>query len=107
MGLDEKFRVIKAQILAMKPTPQLSTVYRLLAKDEQQRTIVSSKRLVHEAAAFQASFQGRREQMRNQQEKGWMKINKGPQVDKTIDCSHCERYRHDRDGCFKRIGYLE
>nr|GEZ25588.1 Gag-pre-integrase domain, Gag-polypeptide of LTR copia-type [Tanacetum cinerariifolium] len=62
---------------------------------------------VREVAAFQASFQGRREQTRNQQEKGWTKTKKGSQVDKTQTCSECGRDGHDRNGCFKIIGYPE
>nr|GEU66079.1 retrovirus-related Pol polyprotein from transposon TNT 1-94 [Tanacetum cinerariifolium] len=43
MGLDDQFSVIKTQILAMKPTPDLSAAYHLVAEDEQQHTIASSK----------------------------------------------------------------
>nr|GFA09693.1 Gag-pre-integrase domain, Gag-polypeptide of LTR copia-type [Tanacetum cinerariifolium] len=107
MGLDDQFSVIKTQILAMKSTPTLSTIYHLVAEDEQQRTIATSKRQVREVAAFQASFQGRQEQTRNQQEKGWTKTKKGSQVDKTQTCSECGRDGHDRDGRFKIIGYSE
>ena len=107
MGLDDQFSVIKTQVLAMKPTPGLSSVYHLVAEDEQQRTIATSKRPVREVATFQASFQGRREQTRSQQEKGWTKTKRGPQVDKTEQCSECGRDGHNRDGCFKIIGYPE
>ena len=34
MGLDEDFAVIRTQVLAMKPTPSIGTVYHLLAEDE-------------------------------------------------------------------------
>lgn len=34
MGLDSDFNVIKTQILATKPTPNLGTAYHLVAKDE-------------------------------------------------------------------------
>ena len=50
----------------MKPTPGLSSVYHLVAEDEQQRTIATSKRPVREVAAFQATYQGRLEQPRIQ-----------------------------------------
>nr|GEW77549.1 putative reverse transcriptase, RNA-dependent DNA polymerase, Gag-polypeptide of LTR copia-type [Tanacetum cinerariifolium] len=105
MGLDDQFSVIKTQILAMKPTPDLSAAYHLVAKDEQQRTIVSSKGPVREVAAFHTSFQGRREQTRNQQEKGWTKNKSGFQANKTEKCSECRREGHNKSGCFKIIGY--
>ncbi|XP_023742945.1 uncharacterized protein LOC111891088 [Lactuca sativa] len=76
IGLDDQFSVIKTQILAMKPTPKLSTVYHLVAEDDQQRMITASKKPAREVAAFQASFQGRREPTRNSQEKGWTKTEK-------------------------------
>ncbi|GJX56831.1 hypothetical protein Tco_0286728 [Tanacetum coccineum] len=79
MGLDDQFSVIKTQILAMKPTPDLSAAYHLVAEDEQQRTIASSKGPVREVVAFQTSFQWR----------------------------ECERDGHDKSGCFKIIGYSE
>lgn len=101
MGLDDQFSVIKTQILAMKPTPNLSNVYHLVAEDEQQRIIGASKGPVREVAAFQANFQGRR----NQYEKDGRKMNS--QVNKTAHCSHCGKDGHDKDGCFKRIGYPE
>ncbi|GJX36622.1 putative RNA-directed DNA polymerase [Tanacetum coccineum] len=107
MGLDDQFSVFKTQILAMKPTPKLSTVYHPVAEDEQQRMITSSNKPVREVAAFQASLQGRRDQTRNQQEKGWTKNKKGSQVDKTEQCSECGRDGHKKDGCFKIIGYPE
>nr|GEW79612.1 hypothetical protein [Tanacetum cinerariifolium] len=85
MGLDDQFSVIKTQILAMKPTPDLSAVYYLVAEDEQQRTIASSKG----------------------SEKGWTKNKSGFQADKTKKCSECGRERHNKSGCFKIIGYPE
>lgn len=105
MGLDGQFSVIKTQILAMKPTPKLSIVYHLVAEDEQQRMITASKKPAREVAAFQASLQGRREPTRNSQEKGWTKTEKG--TVSTESCSHCGKKGHDREGCFKRIGYPE
>nr|GEY95575.1 reverse transcriptase, RNA-dependent DNA polymerase, Gag-polypeptide of LTR copia-type [Tanacetum cinerariifolium] len=107
MGLDDQFSVIKTQILAMKPTPDLSAAYHLVAKDEQQRTIASSKGPVREAAAFYTSFQGWREQTQNQQEKGWTKNKSSFQADKTKKCSECGREGHNKSGCFKIIGYPE
>ncbi|XP_023771232.1 uncharacterized protein LOC111919910 [Lactuca sativa] len=36
MGLDDDFSVVRTQILAMKPTPSLRTIYHLVAESEQQ-----------------------------------------------------------------------
>ncbi|KAK1416343.1 hypothetical protein QVD17_32133 [Tagetes erecta] len=105
MGLDDQFGVIRTQILAMTPTPNLSTSYHLVAEDEQQRAITTTKRPTQEATAFQASYQGRREGSRNKQhDKGWQKNSSS---DKNEHCTFCDRDGHNRDGCFKRIGYPE
>ncbi|KAJ9538193.1 hypothetical protein OSB04_030926 [Centaurea solstitialis] len=108
MGLDDQFAVIKTQVLAMKPTPNLRTTYHLVAEDEQQRLIASAKRPSQEATAFQASHQGRRDTNRNfQTEKTWQKTERNIQNNKSEHCSFCGRDGHNRDGCFKRIGYPE
>ncbi|KAD3642199.1 hypothetical protein E3N88_31423 [Mikania micrantha] len=44
MGLDEDYVVIRTQILATQPTPNLGTVYHLVAEDERQRSITSGKK---------------------------------------------------------------
>ncbi|KAI3499150.1 hypothetical protein L1887_34943 [Cichorium endivia] len=54
MGLDGEFSIVRTQILSMKPTPSLGNVYHLVAEDEQQRSITTTKRPTTEAAAFQA-----------------------------------------------------
>ncbi|KAI3717785.1 hypothetical protein L1987_69614 [Smallanthus sonchifolius] len=41
MGLDYEFSVIKTQILALKPTPNLGSAYHLVAEDERQRLITT------------------------------------------------------------------
>ncbi|KAI3681211.1 hypothetical protein L6452_35996 [Arctium lappa] len=86
MGLDENFSVIRTQILAMKPTPTLGAAYHLVAEDEQQRAITgASKRPGVEAMAFQ--------------------VSKLPVNEKLEKCTFCGKYGHNKDGCFKRIGY--
>ncbi|MFS7965118.1 hypothetical protein Hanom_Chr08g00758341 [Helianthus anomalus] len=108
MGLDNQFGVIKTQILAMKPTPNLGAAYHLVTEDEQQRAIATTKRPVQDVAAFQTSYQARREGNRNQQhEKGWAKTGKNSLNDKVEHCDHCGRDGHNKEGCFKIIGYPE
>ncbi|KAI3692240.1 hypothetical protein L6452_32053 [Arctium lappa] len=116
MGLDNEFSVIKTQILAMKPTPTLGTAYHLVAEDEQQRSISGSKRPLGETAAFQAFLQGKRDnpatnsnKSSKKYEKGepYVKNEKGGTTDKPEHCTHCGKDGHNRDGCFKRIGYHE
>ncbi|GKE03104.1 hypothetical protein Tco_1391087 [Tanacetum coccineum] len=53
MGLDSEFLIVRNQILALKPAPSLGIAYHLVAEDEQQRSITSTRRPTTEAAAFQ------------------------------------------------------
>lgn len=119
MGLDDDFSVIRTQILAMKPTPPLSIVYHLLAEDEQQRAITTgSKRPNAEATAFQVNHSNRKVAQQNQgrqqyqssqssqqpSDKGTSKYQKS-ENDKKQYCTFCSKEGHNRDGCFKIIGY--
>ncbi|XP_024969266.1 uncharacterized protein LOC112508757 [Cynara cardunculus var. scolymus] len=110
MGLDNEFATIKTQILASKPTPTLGTAYHLVAKDEQQRAIAATRRPIHEAAAFQSFDQNRREGTNDstpQRNKGGTKEARRNGNDEVENCTFCGRTRHNKDGCFKRIGYPE
>ncbi|KAJ0580529.1 putative RNA-directed DNA polymerase [Helianthus annuus] len=104
MGLDAEFSVIKTQILAMKPTPTLGTAYHLVAEDEQQRSISDGKKGTIEAAAFQAVQKGNRSG-NSSQGKTWQRSEKGTTGEKTDHCTVCGRDGHNKDGCFKVIGY--
>ncbi|XP_076940576.1 uncharacterized protein LOC143609813 [Bidens hawaiensis] len=104
MGLDTEFSVIRTQILAMQPMPNLNVAFHLVYEDEQQRQITIPRKPSKEAAAFQASFP-RREV--SQQKRGSQKNEKLGLVDKTDHCTFCGRDGHNREGCFKRIGYPE
>ncbi|XP_024959026.1 uncharacterized protein LOC112500001 [Cynara cardunculus var. scolymus] len=110
MGLDNEFATIKTQTLASKPTPTLGTVYHLVAKDEQQRAIAATRRPIHEAAAFQSFAQNRREGTNDstpQRNKGGTKEARCNDNDEVENCTFCGRTGHNKDGCFKQIGYPE
>ncbi|KAM0029215.1 putative RNA-directed DNA polymerase [Helianthus debilis subsp. tardiflorus] len=97
MGLDGEFTTIRTQILATKPTPTLGNAYHLVAEDGQQRSITGGRRIVNEAAAFQATVK------RNAGSSKTIQKDEKP----TGHCDFCGRDGHTRDGCFKRIGYPE
>ncbi|KAI3754367.1 hypothetical protein L1987_54149 [Smallanthus sonchifolius] len=100
LGLDADFAVIRTQILAMKPTPSLSNAYHMVAEDEQQRTIATGKKTIPEAAAFQAN---RKET--SSSKKPWQKGDKTSTANKVEHCTFCGKDGHNKEGCFKRIGY--
>ncbi|XP_076923388.1 uncharacterized protein LOC143585498 [Bidens hawaiensis] len=100
MGLDNKFSVIRTQILAMNPISTLRNAYHLVHDDENQRAINSKKRAPTEPSAFKAFMHGKCDN------------NTAPKRDKppasndvVAHCTFCERDGHNRDSFFKRIGY--
>ncbi|KAI3739255.1 hypothetical protein L2E82_29654 [Cichorium intybus] len=104
LGLDSEFSTIRTQILGMTPTPMLGNAYHLVSEDEQQRSITAGKKATHDASAFQASSSSKRSI--NQRAKPMQKDNKGSSGT-TEYCTHCNRDGHNREGCFKLIGYPE
>ncbi|KAJ0546331.1 hypothetical protein HanIR_Chr08g0359701 [Helianthus annuus] len=89
----------------MQPTPSLGTAYHLVAEDEQQRAISGTKRPT-DATAFQAYVPPKKEQ--NQTQSRFKpkdgKRNGGEHVE---HCDFCGENGHNKEGCFKRIGYPE
>lgn len=107
MGLDNVFSTIKTQILASKPNPTLGTAYHLISEDEQQRAISATKKPTQEVVAFQSSG-NRREwgsDLTSQRNKGMAKDAKRNSSDEVEHCTFCGRSGHNKEGCFKRIGY--
>lgn len=104
MGLDNKFSVIRTQILSMSPIPSLGNAYHLVAEDERQRAIASDRKSTTESAAFKTFTHGRKESNSSQQrDKPPTKDNKRSEVQE--HCTFCGKDGHNREGCFKRIGY--
>ncbi|KAK1440796.1 hypothetical protein QVD17_06628 [Tagetes erecta] len=103
MGLDGEFSVIRTQILAMNPTPSLGTAYHLVAEDEQQRAISGGKKTNAEVAAFQAYTPNSSTQIN----KSTHRDSKRNQNDRSEHCDLCGRDGHNKEGCFKKIGYPE
>ncbi|KAL9996373.1 putative retrotransposon Copia-like protein [Helianthus debilis subsp. tardiflorus] len=106
LGLDSDFGTIRTQILAMQPLPSLGTAYHLVADDEQQRAVSGVKRPTTDATAFQAFIPKNRDQKQPQSKftRKDGKRNVGEQVE---HCDFCGKDGHNKDGCFKRIGYPE
>lgn len=106
LGVDGEYSTIRTQILAMNPIPTLGAAYHLVSEDEQQRNVTTGKRNIVDATAFQAFVPSKRDvhQQPNKNNQTESKQNAGDQIE---HCTHCNKDGHNRDGCFKRIGYLE
>ncbi|KAM0043325.1 putative RNA-directed DNA polymerase [Helianthus debilis subsp. tardiflorus] len=106
LGLDPEFGTIRTQILAMQPIPSLGAAYHLVADDEQQRAVSGTKRPTSDAAAFQAHVPIRRDKNQSQN-RVKQKDGKRSGTEEIEHCTFCGKDGHNRDGCFKRIGYPE
>ncbi|KAJ0846074.1 putative RNA-directed DNA polymerase [Helianthus annuus] len=106
LGLNAEFGTIRTQILAMNPIPSLGNAYHLVAEDEQQRAISGTKRPSSDSVAFQAYVPAKRDQnqSQNRAKQKDMKRSNGEPVE---HCTFCGKDGHNKDGCFKRIGYPE
>ena len=104
LGLDSDFSTIRTQILAMNPIPTLGMAYHLVSEDEQQRNVATGKKPTSDAAAFQAFIPSKRDNYQRASKNNLKecKRNFGDQVE---HCTFCGKDGHNRDGCFKRIGY--
>ncbi|KAJ0860142.1 putative RNA-directed DNA polymerase [Helianthus annuus] len=106
LGLDAEFSTIRTQILAMSPTPTLGAAYHLVSEDEQQRLVATGKKVITDSAAFQVSTGPRREQTQRPSKTSQKEVKRNSN-DPVEHCVFCGKDGHNRDGCFKRIGYPE
>lgn len=77
--------------------------YHLVAEDEHQRNITNDKKPSIEVVAFKSCVP-------NKQDGNSWQNNKSNQSSTKREtdiqhCTFCDKYGHNRDGCFKRIGY--
>ncbi|XP_076960151.1 uncharacterized protein LOC143636448 [Bidens hawaiensis] len=102
LGLDIEYRPIRTQILAMQPTLTLLTPYHLVFEYEQQRVVSGLKRSTNDSAVFQAFVSNKRDAN--------ISHNKTIRKDgkkQAKHCEHCGKDRHNKDVCFKLVGYLK
>lgn len=90
------FRTIKTQIPSTKPMPSLGTTYHLVAEDEQQRNIITARKVNVDAAAYQINAQLNTEKSQNEKK-----------TRERLKCKHSGKTGHTIDGCFEKIGYPE
>ncbi|OMO78630.1 hypothetical protein CCACVL1_14252 [Corchorus capsularis] len=98
MGLNEKYNVVRSQILNTDPLPSLSRAYALVAQEERQQLVAASRLPSVEGAAF----------MTNNANKS--NLNRKPTSNRDLSklfCEHCKKTRHTKDSCFELLGYPE
>lgn len=88
MGLNDSYKVIRGQILMMKPLPSVSTAYSMIIQEERQRTINSSPILNTDVIA--------------------MNVSSNPSASsskKSLVCTHCKKTGHSKSQCYRLIGF--
>lgn len=94
MGLEEEvYRTTCSNVLAIDPLPNISQVYAIMMREEQQSNSARGKEVRVEAMVFAA---------RPNPTKGYVN-----EKEKQRLCEHCGKHGHEIDGCFKLIRYLE
>lgn len=80
MGPDESYKIIRGQILMMKPLPSVLTAYSLIIQEERQRGINLSSNLSNDAIVMQSSSNSFR---------------------KLVTCNHCKKSGHTKAQCYR------
>ncbi|XP_076945548.1 uncharacterized protein LOC143616670 [Bidens hawaiensis] len=105
LGLGTECGTIRTQILAMQPTPTLGAAYHMVYDDKQQKVVSGFRRIANDSAAFHAFVPKKRDlNMPNKIVQNDQKISAGNRLE---HCDHCGKDGHNKDGCFKLVGYPE
>ncbi|XP_031253465.1 uncharacterized protein LOC116111420 [Pistacia vera] len=97
MGLNEKYNVVRSQILNTDPLPSLARSYALVSQEEKQQQIATTRgATIVEAAAFAASKNNLKAVTRS---------NNGNRDTSKLYCEHCKKNKHTKETCFELHGY--
>jgi len=88
MGLnDEKYDVLRGQILAMEPLSSLDKIFNIVRQEEHHKDVVNSREMKGEAAAA-------------------FTVNaKSQTLIKRPNCKYCGRLGHEESNCYEIIEY--
>ncbi|KAF7821971.1 uncharacterized protein G2W53_027426 [Senna tora] len=95
MGLHQRFKTIRTQILNFDPLPTINKAFAMVSQDEVQMDV---KDMFNPLEVAAAGF--KKEEMGSRRFK-----NKEDKKDKV--CSHCQMKGHTKEECFKIVGYPE
>ncbi|KAI3700839.1 hypothetical protein L2E82_45478 [Cichorium intybus] len=89
MGLNDTYKVLRGQILMMKPLPSVFAIYSMIVQEERQREINLPHTINPEAIAMQISTD-----------------HSSNSSKKTLTCSHCKKSGYSKAQCYRLIGFL-
>ena len=83
MGLNDSYKILRGQILMMKPLLSISTAYSLIIQEEQQRSVSNNIPNITDSIAMNVSVDHK----------------------KQIVCTHCKKSGHSKSQCYRIIGF--
>ena len=86
MGLNESYKIIRGQILMIKPLPTISTVYSHIIQEERQRGITTTSPLNPHATAMHVSTDSSNSK-------------------KQLFCNHCKKSGHTKSQWYRLVGF--
>ena len=88
MGLNDSYKIVRGQILMMKPLPSLSAAYSLIIQEERQRTISIPSIINNDAIAMNVTSESF--------------VSKSK---KSLICIHYKKTGHTKSNCYRIIGF--
>ena len=88
MGLNDSYKVLRGQILMMKPLPTISTTYSMILQEERQRGITVSPTLNSDAIDMHVSSD-----------------NISNTSKKFLVSTHCKKNGHTKSQCYRLNGF--
>ena len=83
MGLNDSYKILRGQILMMKPLPSISTAYSLIIQEEQQRGVSNNSPNLTDSIVMNASVDHK----------------------KSVVCTNCKKLGHSKAQCYRIIGF--
>ena len=110
MHLNDEYEAIRGQILLLEPLPSVNKAYSMIKRVERQRQVTHTTTMSREVAActnkVNVAELGEIDSVNALVARGKAKKDfKKSRVHKF--CDHCQKSGHDKDQCFKLIGYPE
>uniref|UniRef100_A0A7C9D4U9 Uncharacterized protein n=1 Tax=Opuntia streptacantha TaxID=393608 RepID=A0A7C9D4U9_OPUST len=106
MHLNDEYEAIRGQILLLEPLPTVNKAYSMIQRVERQRHVTNTTGVSREVAACvnKVTDYGDSEHVNALVAKGKLKKDyRKPKLSKV--CDHCQKPGHEKDQCFKLIGY--
>ncbi|XP_020552460.1 uncharacterized protein LOC110012589 [Sesamum indicum] len=101
VGLSDAYDHVRNQILLMDPLPTAAKAYSMVHRVEKQRETNSGvSELDKEGVMVAQVFEPRKQEGIKGNAKKWTSLDK-----RQLQCEHCKKKGHSKEGCFELIGF--